>query len=158
MIRAIQNDRISVACVRARQPQSKIIRFASGANKKTDAQRIGKRVAKPFRILDKIRVEITRIRIQLIHLFPCCLNHIRVRVPYMTNVVHTIEIGPSIFVIQVLLLTSNDVQRSFIGDAESAAEMLFSITQNLDRRARIPFSAIQIRTQTKPDISFTRSA
>ena len=102
VIRVVNTNHIAAIRVRARQTQRKLIRLTARIGEKANRQRRGQSRGQTPRVLDNVVVQITRVRVQHLHLLLSRAHHARTAMPHMTHIVDAIQIRVAVLVVQIL--------------------------------------------------------
>src|SRR4029077_15257632 len=98
VIRGIEDDQVALARVRAREAQRQLVRLAAGVDEVADPQRLRRGPPQPFREAGQMLVEIARVRVQGAQLPGRRLDHARVTVADVGNVVVRVDVAAAGFV------------------------------------------------------------
>src|SRR6266567_2505482 len=114
VIRGIDYDHVFLPGVCTRKPQRQFICLAAGAHKETHAQRCWQKRAQALGVAHKVLVQVTRVGVEYRHLFLCCLDHARMAMTNVSNVVNRVQVGASVLVVQVLHPAAYNVERLLV--------------------------------------------
>ena len=131
MVGVLEDDDLLRPGVGAREAQGEIVGLGAGADEKADAQRIGKGRTELQGVLGQEVVQVAGVGVELRHLPLTGGDHVRVAVADVADVVDQIEESPALFVVEVLTLAADDLERFGVGDAEVAAHMAVADREDL---------------------------
>jgi hypothetical protein len=117
MVRAIDDDDIARVRVRPRQPQRQLVRLAARADEETHAQRFRQRCSQPLSVRGQVVVQVARVRVQHVGLPAQSIDHARMRVPHVRDVVHRIEVRLTFLIVEELLPAPLDDEWTAVSDA-----------------------------------------
>ncbi len=161
VIRGIKNHNLFAFCMSASKPESQFIRLASGIYKKANTQRMGECGAQPLCIKHKIFMQVSGVCIQYRHLLLSRFYHARMAVAHMRNVVYAIQIGASIFIVQMLHVSADYFERILIRETQGAPKvrstqfcnLLFFHIKTAQAFFRDFYDQIWIRADSHPEFT-----
>ncbi|GBF31601.1 hypothetical protein MnTg04_01562 [bacterium MnTg04] len=150
VIGMIENQQSAAPGRRARQPDRQLVCFAAAGNQVTDLERVRQQCRDSLRVFEDQRVQVAGVGIKPRHLPVDRLNHPRVTVTDMADVVDQVEPGAVSEVVEKLTAPARNQQRFFITEAESAAKQF--VPAFCQRRARIVLGGIDRQIEAKHQV------
>src|ERR1035437_1931216 len=131
MIRGLEHDHVALACVRARETQRQLVRFAGRVDEEAHVQRWRERRDETLGVFREMIVEIASVGVEHRHLCLRSAHDAWMTVPNVRNVVVGVEIATTLVVEQVLPPAASDAHRIAIRDAQVAAEEMATTRERL---------------------------
>ena len=107
---------------RSRQPQGELVRLAAAVDEEADLEVVRQQRGQPLRVAQDQLVEVARVRVEDAHLGGAGLDDPRMGVADVGDVVHAVEVGPAVGVVEVRALAADDVERRPVADRERRPE------------------------------------
>ena len=122
MVAVLEHEHVPAAGVGVRQPQREVVGLRARVDEHAHPQRVGHQLHQPARVLGDRGVQVAGVGVEPRHLPLPRLDHPRVAVADVADVVDEVEERPPAGVEQVGALAADDLQRLVVGEAERAAE------------------------------------
>ncbi len=108
MVASLYRDHIVAARERPSRAKCEFVGFAAGVHEQTHAKRIREECGQSLGIQNYVVVEIARVCVESLDLFPRRLDHFRVAVADVANIVYAVQAGDTVTVRRTLVNESWD--------------------------------------------------
>ena len=158
VVGVVEHDHVLAAGVCRGEPQREVVGLRARVHEEAHVQRVRERRRQRPRVVDHRSVQVARVRVQLRHLPRAGLDHARVAVADVGDVVDEVEVGAAVGVVEVRAATADDVQRLAIGQRERLAHHDRAARRDVRSRgsrgdaARQSEQQVRVRAEAAPQV------
>ena len=158
VIGVVEHDHVLAAGVCRGEPQREVVGLRARVHEEAHVQRVRERRRQRPRVVDHRSVQVARVRVQLRHLPRAGLDHARVAVADVGDVVDQVEVRAAVGVVEVRAAPADDVQRLAIGQRERLAHHDRAARRDVRSRgsrgdaARQPEQQVRVRADAAPQV------
>ncbi len=131
VVGAVHHHETRAARVVSSEAQGQVVRFGSRVDEEANLERLRQERAEPPRVSHEVLVKVARVRVEAGDLLPRGPHHARVAVAHVGHVVHRVEIGAPLFIVEVLPEAAHDRERLAVREAQRRTDVALAERHDL---------------------------